>query len=80
MSNEKKGWKGPLVDATEGMGTGAIADAMGYSSMNMVDNIMRDPALQVDLKASRYRNLYQRAPLANKPLIEKFFLDDLLLA
>lgn len=80
MAVEKDGWIGPLVEATDGMGVGAIADALGYSSIGMVENIMTDPEKQVDLKASRYRSLYQKAPIRNKPLIEKFFLDDLLLA
>ena len=72
LSNEKKGWKGPLVDATEGMSAMAIGDALGYGSLVQLNN--------VDLKASRYRGLYDRAPARNKALIEKFFLDDLLLA
>ena len=80
LSNEKKGWKGPLVDATEGMSAMAIGDALGYGSLVQLNNVMRAPARQVDLKASRYRGLYDRAPARNKALIEKFFLDDLLLA
>lgn len=78
--SEKQGWNGPLVDATKGMSAMAIGDALGYGSLVQLNNIMRDPARQVDLKASRYRRLYEKAPVRNKPMIEKFFLDDLLLA
>ena len=80
MRNEKQGWNGPLVDATKGMSVMAIGDALGYGSLVQLNKVMRDPARQVNLKASRYRSLYGKAPVRNKALIEKFFLDDLLLA
>lgn len=72
MEKYKEGWSGPLVDATAGMDAGVIAYGLGYMTMAHVNEIMASPEKQRDLKAGRYRHLYEIAPAENKKLIREF--------